>query len=108
MVGLGIEQRSERGSRGVGDEEVEAAEPLANLGEHRADRVAIFEVRCDCHCAPAALGDRVDGSLGSLAVALVVDDDRRTLAGEVLGRGAADPPRCAGDQRDPFGEAHHL
>ena len=84
-------------ARGV-DDDVDAAEALRGGGEQRLDGVLVGDVGLD--------GDRVlrarllDGRVGLLLVARVVDDDLVAVGGEPSYDRAADPARTTGDDCD--------
>src|SRR5262249_57854433 len=80
------------------DQDVEVAELLGDLLDHRPGLLRVGEVGLRQDARPAKLANVVGHFLGLFLVALVVDGNLRTLAGQLQGDRPPDPTRRPGDQ----------
>ena len=104
---LDVHDRLEGAEGRVVDQDVEAAEPVLDLLEHRLDRLGLAHVGQDDVRADAVLLGQGLDLLGGLDVAQGIDDHVGALLGELQHDRAPDAPASARDQRrssgkDPF------
>jgi hypothetical protein len=94
VVGVDLEDVTEDRGRGVGHDEVEAAERVHRLLDGAIDRVRVGEIGREEHCVEGVLGARPLERLGRASD----EGEARALGGEALGGGEADAGGGARDQ----------
>jgi len=97
---VGVENVAElRVGRGVVHQDVQAAEPLANLREDGTDLLHLADMAGDRTGLAAGLDDGIGNGLAAIDLA-AGNDDVCALLGEQLGDGFADTAARAGNEGD--------
>ena len=92
-----LEKRGGLGSCAA-DENVQSAELLSDLFEHRLDLIGLGDVGLDDEAASAALADFGEGFLGSGFVLHVVDRDSGAVLRKLECNAASNPARAASNE----------
>jgi len=91
VVRFELHEREEVARRGVGDEEVEPAEAILDLIEHRLGLLKAFQIGADRQRGRPEALDLGDGVARRSLVATVVDHRRRAAGGQGQRERASDP-----------------
>ena len=105
-LGLHVVDQDVLGDPGVVDEDVEAAQLVDGLLDHRLGLLVVGDVARDRGGLAALFLDRGHDLFGLGLAGSVVDADRGALGGERLGHGAADAPGAARNERNLAFELH--
>ena len=92
------QQRPKGGGRGIGDKDIEIAERLLHLSEHRPDRLAVTHIGLEQQRLGAPLCDLSGNRFRFGRIPAVIHADPCPLGRQPQGNRSANTPRRAGDK----------